>query len=113
VPLAFGSDFPVEIADPLWGIYAGLTRRNEHGQPEGGWHAEHLLTLEETLRGFTLGSAYASFDENRLGQLSYAHRSDLTIFDRDLFKVDPDSARKAKVVMTIIDGEVVFDGAAR
>ena len=69
VPLAFGSDFPVEIVNPFWGLYAAITRTDAQGQPAGGWHAEHLLSLEEALRGFTAGAAYAAFGEGRLGMV--------------------------------------------
>ena len=68
VPLAFGSDFPVEIVNPFWGIYAALTRQDAKGKPAGGWHPDQRLTLDETLRAFTAGSAYAAFAEDRLGR---------------------------------------------
>ena len=57
VTLAHGSDFPVEIVNPFWGIYAGVTRQDAAGKPTGGWHPEQRLTLEETLRGFTAGGS--------------------------------------------------------
>lgn len=106
VPLAFGSDFPVEIVDPLWGIYAGLTRKTEAGRPAEGWHAEHLLTLHETLRGFTVGAAYASFEEESLGALANGRLANLTLFDRDLFAATPAELRAARVLLTVVEGEV-------
>jgi predicted amidohydrolase YtcJ len=109
VPLAFGSDFPVEIVNPFWGIYAGITRQDVQGKPRGGWHPEQILTLEETLRGFTAGAAYAAFAEERLGILKPGFRADLTIVDRDLFEVTPKELLASKVVGTIIDGKVVFE----
>jgi len=108
VPLAFGSDFPVEIVNPFWGIYAGITRQDVQGKPSGGWHPEQVLTLEETLRGFTAGAAYAAFAEKRLGILKPGFRADLTVVDRDLFAVKPKELLASKVVGTIIDGKVVF-----
>ena len=87
VTLAFGSDFPVEIVNPFWGIYAGVTRQDAEGKPTGGWHPEQRLTLEETLRGFTAGAAFAAFAEDALGILKPGLRADLTIVDRDLFEV--------------------------
>ncbi len=89
VTLANGSDFPVEIVNPFWGIYAGITRQDAQGKPPGGWHPEQRLSLVETLRGFTSGAAYAAFAENRLGILKPGYRADLTIIDRDLFQADP------------------------
>ena len=108
VPLAFGSDFPVEIVNPFWGIYAGITRQDADGKPTGGWHPDQILTLEETLRGFTAGAAYAAFAEDRLGILKPGFRADLTIVDRDLFAVKPKDLLASKVIGTIIDGKVVF-----
>lgn len=109
VPIAFGSDFPVEVVNPFYGIYAALTREDEKGRPPGGWHPNQRLTLEETLRAFTAGSAYAGFAEGRLGTLRTGFRADLTVVDRDLFKVKPVDLLKAKVVMTIVEGEVVYE----
>jgi predicted amidohydrolase YtcJ len=110
VPLAFGSDFPVEVVNPFWGIYAALTRQDERGHPPGGWHPDQRMTLEETLRAFTAGSAHAAFDEDRLGALKVGMRADVTVVDRDLFKAEPKDVLKARVTMTVVDGEVVFDG---
>ena len=108
VPLAFGSDFPVEIVNPFWGIYSGITRQDADGKPSGGWHPNQILTLEETLRGFTAGAAYAAFAEDRLGILKPGFRADLTVVDRDLFEVKPKELLASKVIGTIIDGKVVF-----
>jgi Amidohydrolase family len=58
VPLAFGSDFPVEIVNPFWGIYAAITRQDAEGKPPGGWHPEQRLSLEEALRGFITSSRW-------------------------------------------------------
>jgi predicted amidohydrolase YtcJ len=107
VRLAFGSDFPVEVVNPFWGIYAALTRQDEKGQPEGGWHPEHRLTLEETLHAHTAGSAYAAFAEDRLGVLKVGMRADVTVVDRDLFRASPAEVLKTVVTATIIDGNVV------
>jgi predicted amidohydrolase YtcJ len=112
VPLAFGSDFPVEIVNPFYGIYAAITRQDEKGLPTGGWHPDQVLTLDETLRAFTAGSAYAQFAEERLGALTVGRQTDLTVVDRDLFKARPLDVLKAKVVLTVVDGEVVYDSGS-
>ena len=109
VPLAYGSDFPVEIVNPFWGIYAAVTRQDAEGRPEGGWHPEHRLTVEEALRGFTAGSAYAQFSEDRVGILKGGYQADLTLLDRDPFRIPPKELLSTKVLMTIVDGQVVFD----
>ncbi|MGC8641640.1 MAG: amidohydrolase [Isosphaeraceae bacterium] len=108
VPLAFGSDFPVEIVNPFWGLYAAITRQDSKGKPAGGWHAEHKLTLEEALRAFTAGSAYAAFEEGRLETLKPGVQADLTLVDRDLFRVSPLELLKARVLITIIAGQGVY-----
>lgn len=109
VSLAYGSDFPVEIVNPFWGIYAAITRQDAEGRPAGGWHPEQLLTLEEALRGFTSGSAHAAFAENRLGILKTGFRADATVLDRDLFRVKPKELLATRIVMTIVDGKIVFE----
>lgn len=109
VKLAFGSDFPVAVVNPFWGVYAGITRADAEGNPPGGWHPDQKLTMDETLRAFTAGSAYAGFNEDRLGVLKTGMRADLTVIDRDLFKCKPDEVLASKVVATIIDGEIVYE----
>jgi predicted amidohydrolase YtcJ len=111
VPLAFGSDFPVEVVNPFWGLYAAITRQDADGRPLGGWHPEHRLSLEDALRAHTAGSAFAAFAEDRLGILKPGFRADVTIVDRDLFRVGPKELLAARVVMTIVDGTAVFERA--
>jgi predicted amidohydrolase YtcJ len=111
VPLAFGSDAPVEVVSPFYGIYAALTREDEKGSPPGGWHPDQRLTLEETLRFHTAGSAFAAFAEGRLGVLKPGLRADVTVVDRDLFRVAPREILKAEVVMTVIDGSVAYEAS--
>ncbi len=108
VPLAFGSDFPVEIPSPFWGLYASVSRRNAEGEPTGGWHAEQILSLETAVRAYTAGSAHAAFEEGRLGVLSVGRLADLTVVDRDLFGASAEEIRQARVTATIIEGEVVY-----
>jgi predicted amidohydrolase YtcJ len=107
VPLAFGSDFPVEVVNPFYGVYAALTRQDEKGSPPAGWHPDQKMTLDETLRAFTAGSAFAQFAEDRLGTLRVGTRADLTVVDRDLFKAAPLDVLGARVVMAVVDGEIV------
>ncbi len=109
VSLAYGSDFPVEIVNPFWGIYAAITRQDAEGHPPGGWHPEQLLTLEEALSGFTAGSARAAFAEDRLGLLKTGFRADVTVLDRDLFRVKPKELLATQVVMTIVEGAVASE----
>jgi len=109
IKLANGSDFPVEVVNPFWGIYAGVTRQDATGMPPGGWHPEQVLSLQETLRAFTAGAAFAAFAENRQGMLKPGYRADLTIVDRDLFQAEPKELLATQVVMTIVDGTVFHE----
>jgi predicted amidohydrolase YtcJ len=109
VPLAFGSDFPVEVVNPFWGLYAAITRQDAQGRPAGGWHPKHCLSLEEALRAHTAGSAHAAFAEDRLGVLRPGLRADVTILDRDLFRVAPKELLAARVIMTIVDGDIAYE----
>jgi predicted amidohydrolase YtcJ len=111
VTLANGSDFPVEVVNPFWGIYAGVTRQDQQGKPHGGWHREQVLSLEETLRSFTAGAAFAAFAEHRLGTLKPGFRADLAVVDRDLFQAKPTELLATQVDLTIIDGAVVHSRA--
>jgi predicted amidohydrolase YtcJ len=109
VPLAFGSDFPVEIVTPFWGLYAGITRQDAKGMPAGGWHPDQRLSLDETLRGFTAGAAHAAFAEDRVGILRTGMQADVTIIDRDLFRAAPRDVLGARVLMTVIGGRIAFE----
>jgi predicted amidohydrolase YtcJ len=109
VPLAFGSDFPVESANPLWGIYAAVTRRDHDGWPEGGWYPKECLSVAEALRAFTAGAAFAGFAEDERGTLATGMDADLVVLDRDIFEVEPAQLLDAAVQMTVVGGDVVFD----
>jgi predicted amidohydrolase YtcJ len=113
VTLAFGSDFPVAIVSPFYGLYAAVTRRQPDGNPPGGWHPDQRLTLDEALRAFTAGPAYASFADDRLGLLKVGHRADVTVVDRDLFQIPPKDLLKVQVRMTVIEGEPVYESGGR
>jgi predicted amidohydrolase YtcJ len=108
--LAFGSDWFVAPATPLEGIYAAVTRRTLDDKNPGGWVPAQKITVEEALRAYTTGGAYASFDEARKGALTAGKLADLVIIDRDLFKIPPEQIREAKVVATVVGGKVVSGG---
>jgi predicted amidohydrolase YtcJ len=105
--LAYGSDFPVEEVSPLGGLYAAVTRQDAGGRPAGGWYPEQRLTLEEAVRAFTAGAAYASFTEDSRGQLRAGYAADVTVYDRPL--AGDASLLRTRVAMTIVGGRVVFE----
>lgn len=111
VVLAFGSDSPVEPFEPLKGIYAAVTRQRADGTPGGGWYPELRLTVDEALRGFTQGPAYAAGLEHRLGRLMPGYCADAVLLDRDLYAIEPETILETQVLGTIVGGEWRFGGA--
>jgi hypothetical protein len=110
--LAFGSDWTVAPLDPLLGVYAAVTRRTLDGKNPGGWVPEQKITVEEAIRAYTSGSAYAEFAEQVKGKLAPGMLADLVILNRDIFRVDPVEIEKAKVTLTVVDGRIVFEKGA-
>jgi len=107
--LAFGSDWFVAPATPLEGIYGAVTRRTLDDRHPGGWVPEQRITVEEALRAYTVGAAYAAFREKELGMLAPGMLADLVLIDRDLTRVAPETIRDARVMLTMVGGRVVYD----
>ncbi len=109
VTLAFGSDAPVESPNPFWGMHAAVTRRRADGSPSPeGWHPEQRLSVEEALRGFTIGAAYAAGMESRLGKLAKGYLADLLVLDDDPYTGDPATISQIKPLATMLGGEWLF-----
>ena len=107
--LAFGSDAPVETIAPLAGIHAAVTRRRADGSPgEEGWYAEQRLTVEEAVRGYTTGAAFAAGEEAVKGALSPGKLADLVVLDRDIFRVPPMEILETEVMGTMVGGRWGF-----
>jgi predicted amidohydrolase YtcJ len=109
--LAFGSDWFVAPPTPLEGIYAAVTRRTLDDKNPDGWVPEQKITVEDALRAYTNGSAYASFVDKQQGSLERGKLADFVMIDRDLTRIAPEQIRDAKVVMTVVGGAVVFEKA--
>lgn len=109
VPLAFGSDFPVEQPAPTLGLYAALTRQNLKGQPAGGWLPDHKLTLWEAVAGFTSGAAFAGRQEEGCGRLAPGMAADLSCFRNDLRLLPLTELSGAPVRATVIGGRVAWE----
>ena len=111
--LAFGSDCPVEVIDPLVGLHAAVTRRRADGTPgPEGWYPEQRLTVEEAVRGFTWGAAYAAGMETKLGSLVAGKLADMTILKQDIFTIDPMEILNAGVMGTVVGGKFVWREAS-
>lgn len=106
--LAFGSDYPVEDADPWAGWAVSFTRQDAEGQPPGGWRPQEGVTREQGWAGFTTGAAYAGFAEDRIGRLAQGMRADFLILDRDPLLASPAELRATKVLETWIGGNRVY-----
>jgi len=105
VPLAFGSDYPVESPNPFPGIADAMTRQDAAGDPPGGWLPEQRLTLNQSLAAFTIGAAYAAKAEDRIGSLEPGHFADFILVDRDPFQITPEAIRETKVLETWVGGQ--------
>jgi len=106
--LAFGTDWTVAPLNPMLTIYAAVTRRTLDGKNPNGWIPEQKISVAEAVQAYTLGSAYAEFQEAVKGSLTVGKLADLVIIDRDIFKIKPEEIEQAKVMMTIVDGRVVY-----
>lgn len=107
--LAFGTDWTVAPLDPMLTIYAATTRRTLDGKNSNGWIPEQKISVEEAVRAYTVGSAYAEFTDTVKGTLTPGKLADVIIISRDIFKIDAKEIEKVKVVMTIVDGRVVYE----
>lgn len=111
--LAFGSDWTVAPLDPMTGVYAAVTRRTLDDKNPNGWYPEQKLTVEETLHAYTVGSAYAEFAENVKGTLTPGKLADIVMLDQDIFQINPVEILNTRVLLTIMDGRVVYEKSAK
>ena len=110
VPLAFGSDFPVESPNPFHGLAAAISREDATGNPPGGWLPQQRLTMEQAFAAFTRGGAYAGFAEDRLGTLEPGRLADFLFIDRDIFEItDQRQIRETQVLETWIAGRKAWE----
>ena len=108
VPLAFGTDYPVEPITPFRGLYAAVTRMNEAGTKT--YFPENKLTRGQALYAYTQGSAYAEFAEKHKGKLVPGYDADFILVDRDLYKVGAPAILDTKVLETFVAGQEVYAG---
>lgn len=113
VPLAFGSDFPVEDVDPMLGIYAAVTRQDLDGHPPGGWLPDQRVSRIQALAGFTRGAAWAAFMEDEVGMLKAGMRADFVILDSDPMEVPARAIAAIAPLSTWLDGKPVYRAESR
>jgi hypothetical protein len=109
--LVFGSDWPVVTSDVFRGLFCATTRKTREGTPPDGWFPEQAVSLESALRHYTIDAAYASFEEEEKGSLAPGKRADFIVLSHDLLRQGPDAILKAKVLLTAMDGRVVYRDA--
>jgi predicted amidohydrolase YtcJ len=107
--LAFGTDYQVEPLNPMEGLYAAVTRKDRLGEEGEGWFPEQKITMEEAIKYYTLGSAYAQFMNDRKGMIKKGYLADIVIVDKDLLTIPESEIMKTKVDYTIVGGKVVYN----
>jgi len=112
VRLAFGTDWEVAPLNPLLGLYAAVTRATLDGKNPNGWFPEQKLTVAEAVEAYTMGSAYAEFQENEKGSITPGKLADMVLLSDDIFSIEPMKIGDAKVLKTIVGGKLVWDASA-
>jgi len=108
VRLALGTDWTVAPLDPMQTIYAAVTRATLDGAHPNGWHPEQKLTVAEAVEAYTMGSAYAEFQETEKGSITPGKLADLVVLSDDIFSINKDAIRQVKVEQTILGGKVIY-----
>ena len=108
VTLAFSTDWPVAPLDPLLGLYAAVTRATLDGKNPGGWIPEEKITLPEAIEAYSMGAAFAEFQENKKGSITPGKLADMVILNENIFDLKPEAIRNVKVKTTILGGKVIY-----
>jgi predicted amidohydrolase YtcJ len=111
VALAFGTDWPVAPLNPMLGLYAAVTRATLDGKNPSGWIPEEKISLPEAIEAYTMGAAFAEFQEREKGSITPGKLADMVILSDNIFNVKPEAIRNAKVETTIVGGKVVYEAA--
>ena len=106
-PTSLGTDCPVEEISPFDNLYCAVTRKNLNGSPEGGFHPEEALDIYQAVDAYTVGSAYASFEDDVKGRLLPGCYADLVILSKDIFSIPAEEIRSVEVIATMTGGRFV------
>ena len=112
VRLAFGTDWEVAPLDPLLTVYAAVTRATLDGKNPNGWFPEQKFSVAEAIEAYTMGSAYAEFQEKEKGSITPGKLADMVLLSDDIFSIVPEKIREVRVLKTFVGGRLVFDAAA-
>jgi predicted amidohydrolase YtcJ len=110
--LAFGSDWPIVTLNPWPGVQNAVTRQTTAGDPPGGWLSKERISLDDAIKGYTLGAAFAGHREKTEGSLEPGKVADLIVLSQDLFKIEPSGIAKTEVLLTMVGGKVVYQSSA-
>jgi len=113
VHMATGTDSPIEPENPMMNLYAATVRKDPNGIPEGGWHPEQKIPMEQAIRMGTIEGAYATGEEDKKGSIEVGKLADLTMLTEDPFTVPGDEVKNIKALMTIVGGEIVWSAKAK
>jgi predicted amidohydrolase YtcJ len=108
VPVAGGTDAPVERGEPMIEFYAAVARKDLQGHDGPGWHPEEAVSRQQALRMFTWYPAYAAFAEDRAGTIEVGKRGDFTVLDHDIMTIPFPEILTTRNVMTVVGGEVIY-----
>lgn len=108
IPMAFGSDAPVDSADVIKALHCAVNRQDINYRPAERWLPNEALSVEKAVRYYTQGGAYASFEENLKGNLEVGKLADFIVLNQNIFEIDKSEILKTKIDMTVVEGEVVF-----
>ena len=103
-----GTDSPVESFNPFVSMYCAVSRKDEHGQPEGGWYPEQAMTREEAVRSYTSWAAYGAFEEHIKGSIQQGKLADFIVIDRDIMTCPESEIKDIQVLRTVVGGETVY-----
>ena len=107
--LAFGTDYPVEEVSPFRGLHACVTRQLPDGTPAAGWQPQEKISLEDCIRAYTSGAAYAEFEEGKKGELKPGEYADFIVLSNDLTKLPSSDYLKTEVLRTVVGGRTVYE----
>ncbi len=109
VIIAGGSDFPIESANPFYGLHASVTRQDQQNLPKGGWLSNDAMTIEQAFKSITVDAAYAAHQENIIGTLTKGKKADFILVNQDIFKAESSVLWQTQVLETWVNGEKVYD----
>src|SRR5262249_24995782 len=109
--LAFGSDWPVVTLNPWAGVQNAITRQTTGGDPPGGFVPTERISLEDTIKAYTLGAAFGGRREKTEGSLEPCKLAELIVLSQELFKIKPSEIGKTEVLLTMVGGRVVYQSS--